>query len=317
MNAEYSEISVGDVLPEFRRTTDLANWNRYAAVNDEFVPIHMDGDAARAAGQKDVFGMGNLRISYMHNTLRSWLGSRGDIVDFEVEFRGLNFKGDQLSATAVVSGKELRDGHQLVHLTLGVKNQDGKNTAPGKATVQLFDGSPRVMPSPEPRATTGQGKLGRYLEQRCLDRVGETTASQHSLAVGANDIRRWAIACYYPEPPPPNFYDEEPAAQCPWGGLVAPREFNPFAWMTNYRLGDPWLRGMRNEPGYRVLNGGQRNRYFAPLRPGAVVSETSRLADVYEKEGRMGTMLFFVNERRWTNQHGDLLRVGNQTTLYY
>jgi hypothetical protein len=40
---------VGDELPPFVRTTGFDNWNRYAAVNDEFVPIHMDDDAGRAA----------------------------------------------------------------------------------------------------------------------------------------------------------------------------------------------------------------------------------------------------------------------------
>ena len=117
---------------------------------------------------------------------------------------------------------------------------------------------------------------------------------------------------------PLEFYDEEVAARGPWGGLVAPREFNPFAWMLRSQHGESWLRGMGTEPGKRVLNGGQRNRYFAPIRPGDVVTEVTRLADAYEKEGgRMGTMLFFVNESRWTNQRGELVRIGNRTTIYY
>ena len=49
-------VTVGTEVPEYARTTDLANWNRYAAVNDEFVPIHMDDDAGRAAGFPSAFG---------------------------------------------------------------------------------------------------------------------------------------------------------------------------------------------------------------------------------------------------------------------
>ena len=63
-------------VPSFVRTTGLGSWNRYAAVNDEFIDIHMDRDAAKAAGLPDVIGMGNLRIAYLHNLLHDWLGRR-------------------------------------------------------------------------------------------------------------------------------------------------------------------------------------------------------------------------------------------------
>ena len=64
-------------VPPFVRTTGLANWNRFAAVNDEFIDIHMDDEAARAVGMPGVFGMGNLRVSYLHNLLAGWLGDAG------------------------------------------------------------------------------------------------------------------------------------------------------------------------------------------------------------------------------------------------
>ena len=78
-----------------------------------------------------------------------------------------------------------------------------------------------------------------------------------------------------------------------------------------------WLRGMGVERGTRVLNGGQRNRYYAPIRPGDVITTQSRFANVYEKEGRLGTMIFFVTETRWTNQNDELVRIGDSTTIYY
>jgi acyl dehydratase len=310
---------VGDEIPPFVRTTDLAHWNRYAAVNDEFIPFHMDPAAARAVGQPDVFGMGNLRISYLHDALHQWLAGAGEIVDFRCEFRGLNFKGDRLTSRARVTGKEEREGARLVHLTLAVENQEGKDTAPGQATVLLFgDGKGEVLPEPAATPPAAPPRPGLYLDQATIDRLGETTAPVTSLPVGANDIRRWAMATWYPERVPLEFYDEEVAARRPWGGLVAPREFNPFAWMLRPPGGESWLRGMGTEPGRRVLNGGQRNRYFAPIRPGDLVTEVVRFAQAYEKEGgRMGTMLFFVNESRWTNQRGELVRIGNRTTIYY
>ena len=78
MAGSWDAVAVGDALPPFVRKTGLENWNRYAAVNDEFIPLHMDADAARAVGEPDVFGMGNLRLAYLHNLLHAWLAGRGD-----------------------------------------------------------------------------------------------------------------------------------------------------------------------------------------------------------------------------------------------
>jgi acyl dehydratase len=314
----WEALSVGDEIPPFVRTTDLAHWNRFAAVNDEFIPIHMDADAARAAGQRDVFGMGNLRLAYLHNLLHAWLAGRGDIVELSCEFRGLNFKGDVLTARGRVTGKERVRSGRVVHLELGVENQRGEETTPGEATVLLFEGGrAKVLPDPKRLPACERPAPGRYLDERTLAWLGRATDPFASLPVGANDIRRWAIATHHPEPPPAEFLDEKVAERGPWGGLVAPRDFNPFAWQHHHGRGEPWLRGMGTTPGTRVLNGGQRSRYFAPIRPGDVITSVASLANAYEREGRLGTMLFLVNETRWTNQDDALVRVGQRTTIYY
>ena len=77
MTQATSELTVGTEIPVFQRATGLQNWNRYAAVNDEFVDIHMDDDAGRAAGFPTAFGMGNLQWSYLHTMLRDWIGDDG------------------------------------------------------------------------------------------------------------------------------------------------------------------------------------------------------------------------------------------------
>jgi acyl dehydratase len=300
------------------RATDLESWNRFAAVNDEFIPLHMDPEAARAAGQRDVFGMGNLRLSYLHNLLHAWLAGRGDVVELSCEFRALNFRGDVLTARGRVTGKEQVRSGRVIHLELGVENQRGEETTPGEASVLLFEEGratvlpdPRALPPPEPR------EPGHYLDAGTLGWLGRATDPLASFPVGANDIRRWAIATHHPEPPPPEFVDEKTAERGPWGGLVAPRDFNPFAWQRAEGRREPWLRRMGTAPGTRVLNGGQRSRHFAPIRPGDVITSVASLADAYERTGRLGPMLFLVNETRWTNQEGRLVRVGNRTTIYY
>ena len=318
MPIDVKDAKVGDAAPSLVRVTDLAHWNRYAAINDEFIPIHMDPAAAKAAGQPDVFGMGNLRLGYLHAALDGWLDDRGDIVELGCQFRALNFKGDELSAGGTVSTVDVRDGLQRIDLDLAVVNQDGKNTAPGTASLVLFEGAKPAMPPPPPATEPTSGVApGVYLDQQTIDQVGSSTEPRSSLPVGANDIRRWAQAIHYPELAPLRYHDEAVAEQGAWGGLVAPRDFNPFAWTRGGRGGAPWMRGIGTEPGTRVLNGGHHGHYFERIRPGDVITSESKLADAYEREGKLGMMLFLKTETRWTNQQQALVRIGMMTTIYY
>ncbi|MCV6962767.1 hypothetical protein BST27_24710 [Mycobacterium intermedium] len=138
MSPTFESINIGDQLPEFVRTTGFAAWNRYAAVNDEFIPIHMDDEAGRAAGnEKGAFGMGNLRLAYLVNMLRQWIGDDGQLRSLSAKYRSINQKGDELRAVGEVVGKEIVDGLALVHLRVDVIDQNGTSTAPGEATVAL------------------------------------------------------------------------------------------------------------------------------------------------------------------------------------
>ena len=43
-NVYWEDVEVGQEIPDWSRQTDFMHWNRYAAINDEFVYIHMDDD---------------------------------------------------------------------------------------------------------------------------------------------------------------------------------------------------------------------------------------------------------------------------------
>ena len=315
--SEWIKPERGVSLQGFSRITDLPHWNRYAAVNDEFIDVHMSVDAARAAGQPDIFGMGNLRVGYQHAALHRWIAGRGDIASFSCQFRALNFPGDELTVWGSVVDNVVRDGLALSVLELGVRNQKDEETTPATAEVVWFDGAP-VMPAPPSPVIATDRSPGVYLDSETVGWLGRPLPVLGSLPVDANDIRRWAQAIWYPEPPPADQFDVDVAAEGPWGGLVAPRDFNPYAWHPDFHPeAYPWMRGMGTEPGRRGLNGGQRTWYGAPIRPGDVIGSQVTLIDTYEKDGRIGTMLFLVDQARWTNQRGELVRVSERTTIYH
>lgn len=135
-NVYFDEVEIGDQLPEWARKTDFMNWNRYAAVNDEFIPIHMDDEAGRAAlNEAGAFGMGNLRYAYLVNALQAWVGDEAEVREIGCEFRAINQKNDVLTVVGKVTQKLVEDGECRIHLTIDVVNQTGQPTCPGHAVV--------------------------------------------------------------------------------------------------------------------------------------------------------------------------------------
>ena len=130
-------INVGDELPVFQRRTGLAEWNRYAAVNEEFVPIHMDDEAGRAAGFQSALGMGNLQIAYLHNLVRDWLGDRGRILTLSCRFNAPNLKDTVIRAGGRVTAVTPTENGIEIALDVWTADAAGNRLAPGACTVLI------------------------------------------------------------------------------------------------------------------------------------------------------------------------------------
>jgi acyl dehydratase len=135
-------LSVGDEIPPFERATGFANWNRFAAVNDEFVPIHMDDGAGREAGYPTAIGMGNLQWALLHNVLREWMGDDGRIEQIACQFRSPNLKDQTVSARGRIEAIRAEGDRVLVELAVWTEVDGGDQLAPGTATVSLPAPSP-------------------------------------------------------------------------------------------------------------------------------------------------------------------------------
>ncbi len=135
MAIDGSSLVPGYRLPEHVRTAGFHNWNRYAAVNGEFVDIHMDDTAGQAAGYPGAIGMGNLTIAWFHALLESWLGPGGRLVAFSGQFRSPALKGDTVTCSATVTEVVESDEGLRVSLALAAVNQRDEQLMPGTAVV--------------------------------------------------------------------------------------------------------------------------------------------------------------------------------------
>lgn len=158
--------------------------------------------------------------------------------------------------------------------------------------------------------------------------VGRPFDDRQSYPVAAADIRRWAIAVYFPEPPPRLYWDEVYARSTVHGGIVAPEDFNPFAWATvrpavaeRAAAFDPdfveHLLGIEGPGLATALNAGIDTEYGVRMRPGDTIRATSQVVDYTEKAGRFGRMLMTTVRSTWTNQRDETVKRSAQTLIRY
>jgi acyl dehydratase len=125
--------AVGQVLPQLAlppisRTT-LA---LYAGASGDHNPMHIDIDAARAAGHPDVFAHGMLSMAYLGRVLTGWFPQES-LREFSVRFVSVTPVHGQPTCTGTVT--EIVDGQARIELTVALA--DGTVTLRGTARVDL------------------------------------------------------------------------------------------------------------------------------------------------------------------------------------
>ncbi|MDP2920462.1 MAG: MaoC family dehydratase N-terminal domain-containing protein [Dehalococcoidia bacterium] len=133
------------------------------------------------------------------------------------------------------------------------------------------------------------------------------------LQIEKEPIRRFAEAIGDPNPV---YHDEEYAKKLGYRSVIAPPGFHPqysFPLKKPSRPAGPRFRS----PFTRMLNGGNEYEFSQPIQAGDILSMTSRLADIYERPGRMGPMLFTISEEIFRNQKGETVLIMRHTGISY
>jgi hypothetical protein len=162
------------------------------------------------------------------------------------------------------------------------------------------------------------GAGSTFITAEMRDAVGREITRFTSHPISRSDIRKWLISVYWPEHPPQLSTDTQ-------GNILAPEEFNPFAWSVAEGTGS-WHRVGHDPEGYlrierprvrATVNGSVEVEYGARMRSGDVITAISRLRDYEEREGRMGRLLFRTTEEVWTNQDDEFVKRFRLTLISY
>ncbi|MBT4125576.1 MAG: MaoC family dehydratase [Chloroflexi bacterium] len=95
-----------------------------------------------------------------------------------------------------------------------------------------------------------------------------------------------------------------------YGSLIAPPTFFRSLLPGDYPKAYP-------EPFAHILDGGSKYRYNEPVKVGDRITVVRKITDLFEKHGRMGTMLFKISEISYTNQMDRLVATQTTTTITY
>ena len=107
----------------------------------------------------------------------------------------------------------------------------------------------------------------------------------------------------------PLYQDEEYARQTKYGGVIAPPTLLCATTMTGRHVTPP-------EEEFNVaLDGGIELEFHKPIRPGDVITCTSKIFSVRERETGRGKMLFVVTEVTYKNQRDELVAKQHSTSI--
>ncbi len=106
----------------------------------------------------------------------------------------------------------------------------------------------------------------------------------------------------------PIYYEEKAAQAAGFKTIVAPPTF--FCTFRAQELPD-----LKIQFGRVRLNGGNEYDYYKPIYAGDTITVTAKYADVNERTGRTGKMVFVMTELTFTNQHGEVVAKGRNTGI--
>lgn len=128
-------LTVGDIVAERTVHVTRESLVRYAGASGDFNPIHYRDDIAAAVGLPGVLAHGMLTMGLAVQTIVSWLGDSGRVLEYGVRFTRPVVVDPESGAHVTVVAKvgAVDEGAARIDLTVS----HGDTTVLGKAQVRV------------------------------------------------------------------------------------------------------------------------------------------------------------------------------------
>jgi acyl dehydratase len=133
----FDQVYIGDELPVVMKPPlTRAMLALFAGASGDHNPVHIDIDAARAAGLPDVIGHGMLTMACLGQVLTGWVAPSA-IRSYSARFVAPTHVGNALTCTGRVVEKAVGGSEGTVRVQLQAIDQFGEIKARGEALVFL------------------------------------------------------------------------------------------------------------------------------------------------------------------------------------
>ena len=151
-------------------------------------------------------------------------------------------------------------------------------------------------------------ELAVHIDRFKRELVGQESHSE-TVRIEAGAIAKFARSIGETNP---LYFDEEYAKTTRHGGIIAPPTYPSCLIMTVVTA----IKGEVPELS-RVLHTDDIVENFVPMRPGDLITSKARYAEVFQRQGRDGPMLFQAVDVTQTNQHGQKAATVRMITVRY
>lgn len=137
MSSGTQAKAAGDALPPLALAPlTRATCALFAGASGDHNPIHIDIDAAKAAGLPDVIGHGMLSMAMLGRLLTSWL-PQAQLRSFRVRFQEPTLIGDAVTCSGRVMERTEAGQEVLLRVEISAVDQHGRIKTVGEATAAL------------------------------------------------------------------------------------------------------------------------------------------------------------------------------------
>ncbi|MDR0808995.1 MAG: hypothetical protein LBE86_07705 [Gemmobacter sp.] len=135
----FGQVETGQSITSLQlgplTTSHLVRW---CGASENWHKIHYDAAfAVQHDGLPGLLINGSLKQHFLAKMLKDWAGGQGRLWKLSYQFRAMNLVGEALTAWGIVTGTEERGRFGLVYLAVGIRNEHGRESTPGKAAVVL------------------------------------------------------------------------------------------------------------------------------------------------------------------------------------
>ncbi len=145
----WEDVKEGDSIPELVKNCNSQALVMWAAASGDFNPIHYDERIAKSQRLDDIIVHGALKAGFLGQLVWQWAGEMGRVKRYGCQYRGMDYRYQDIVCKGLVTKKYEENGQHLVDLEIWTetgeaqeddgrpKNPVGVKTTPGTATVVL------------------------------------------------------------------------------------------------------------------------------------------------------------------------------------